>query len=161
MLYILPGCSFSSDEGNIPIGDRGSLCDSAMQGELKIKKYRLDNANLNSYMLNCALAVIVSYPDESKESVQVRREKKLQIADYLLAQDLNPNYKDESGGTLLMAVIISFMPDNWKLKAAEALLLKGVNIDTTNMYGKTAYDLAKFSGDPMMLNLINDYLKRN
>lgn len=158
-LYILPGCSYSSDEEKSSVNHREEQCGYAMQGELDINTHKLDDPESNSYLLNCAIAIIVSLPNESKASVQNRTERKLKVADFLIAQNLDVNFKDETGTTLLMAAIISYMPRDWKLKAAEILLLKGIDIEAKNIYGKTAFDLAKFSGDSKMIDFLDERLR--
>ncbi len=159
ILCVLPGCSYSAGEKKPLISDRDSQCDYAMRGELDINAYKSGDSKFNSHLLNCALAIIVPLPAESKALVQDRTEKKLEIAGFLIEQNLDVEYKDETGSTLLMVLIISYMPSDWKLKAAEILLLKGADIDAKNSYGKTALDLAEFSGDPKMIELLNEHLR--
>ncbi len=137
-LCILPRCSYCSDEEKSPTSHQENQCDYAMRGELDINTHKLDDYEFNSYLLNCAIAIIVPLPDESKVSIQDRIEKKLKISDLLIAQNLDVNFKDETGTTLLMAVIISYMPHDWKSQAAEILLTTGVDIETKNIYGKPA-----------------------
>lgn len=157
-LCILPGCSHSSDEEKSLISNREDQCDYAMRGELDINKDKSENSERNSYLFNCSIAIVVPLPNESKTSVHERTEKKLKIANFLITKNLDVSFKDETDTNLLMAVIISYMPRDWKLQAAEILLAKGVDIEAKNIYGKTALDLAKFSGDSKMIDFLSERL---
>jgi hypothetical protein len=157
ILSISPGCSYSSNERVSLVSNWKSLCGHAMQGELEIDKHGINDPKFNSYLFNCAIAIIVPLPNESQSSVKKRMNKKLKVADALMEKNIDVEYKDETGTTLLMSVIISHMPRSWKLKTAENLLIKGANIGAKNSYGKTAFDLAKFSEDSKMLSLLNNY----
>jgi ankyrin repeat protein len=155
MLSILPGCSHSSDKTNDKSTDRTSQCDYATRGELDTKVHKSDDSSLNSYLLICALDINVPLVDESKQSIKQRNRKKLKIADFLMTQKLDLDYVDDTGSTLLMVLVISDTPHDWKLRAAEALLQKGADIQIKNKYGKTALDLAEFTANAQLIDLLS------
>ncbi len=152
----LSGCAWSL-ESKIPAHDfRIHQCDAAKYGELDIALLDSNDPFHNSFLLNCAVSVVVPGPDEGKNAIMGRIEKKQAIAAFLLTNKLDINYKDQDGVTLLMAVILSYMSEDWKEKAVKRLIDKGCSIQTQNNYGKTAADLAKFKGNKKIIRMLTE-----
>jgi len=76
------------------------------------------------------------------------------LADFLISREIDINFKDESGSTLLMSVITSYMPNSWKIRVAKILLPKKSDINVKNKYGKSAIDLARFIEHPEMIKVL-------
>ncbi len=155
---LLSGCARSS-ESDISISDTTKkLCEEAKYGKLNLSTVHNMEPLNNSHLFNCAVSVVVSFPDEKASSVKSRTEKKIKLADFFMSQDIDVNYKDESGGTLLMSVITSYMPSEWKVKAVRTLVSKGCDINEKNKYGKSAVDLAKFTEDSEIIKILLMYI---
>lgn len=111
---------------------------------------------MNSYL--CAVAVFIPDPSpisgESKSKEQRMNEKitRTKIADFFLSKEVDVKFRNEYGDTLLMSVVLSFLPDEWKEGAIKHLIRKGVDIEAKNADGDTALDLAK---NMKKLNLVN------
>lgn len=126
-----------------------SLCEQAKNGTLNISQIDISNAHSNAYLYDCSVAVVISDPIKvsgesgSKAERDLKKINRTKIADYLLANELDVNFKNQYGNNMLIATVISFLPIEWKEKAVERLIAQGINIEEKNNGGKTALDLAK------------------
>jgi hypothetical protein len=73
----------------------------------------------------------------------------------LLSKKININFKNEYGDTLLMSVISSFLPIEWKEKTIQLLIDRGVDINEKNINGDTASDLARYKGNANIIKLLS------
>ena len=133
------------------------ICEKAKYGKINIKDISVTDSRINSYILDCALSVVipeVSFKNGASRGNQSLKEKKKRIADYLLMQHLDITYKNRYGDNLLMSVISSFLPDSWKETAVAALIKKGINTKEKNLNGDTALDIAKFKNNKNIIKLL-------
>lgn len=148
------GYVWSSERDASISNSRKKLCEDVKYGKLKLDAAHNVGSLQNAYLFNCSISIVVPFPDEKASLIRSRAEKKLTLADYFLSQDIDVNYKDESGGTLLMSVITSYMPSSWKIKVTKILISKGSDVNAKNKYGKSAIDLARFTGDSEIINIL-------
>lgn len=137
---------------------RQQQCEEARSGELDLRKARNTNRSHNAYLFNCAISVVVPFPDEKAGSLKGTIEKKQQIADFFISKGIDVTYKDETGSTLLMSVIVSYFPREWKIKTVKLLITKGTDVRTKNMFDKTATDLANFMEDPEIFEIVSGHM---
>ncbi len=155
---VLSGCAYSSEKDFFDSDRKKAQCDHAMYGKLDTSLFDSGDPQFNSYVFACSLAIVVPLPNESRISVKNRIKRKLEIADFLMTKNMDVSYKDETDSTLLMTVIISFMPDEWKLDTAKVLIQKGCDVKAKNSYGKTAIILARNREDFEMVSFLSKYL---
>ena len=133
------------------------LCKEAMYGKLDLSIVQNIKPLNNSYLFNCAVSAVVSFPNEKSNSVNNRKERKVKVANFFIFQDIDVTYKDESGSTLLISVITSYMPSNWKVKFVKILISKGCDIKEKNKYGKSALELAEFTNEPEIIKILSGH----
>jgi|GEM_PF-4814215 len=156
LLTIAPSCSYSSDRQvrEYP----AQLCNEAQHGQLDIEIAPIADPHINSYLLDCAVSVVIPevsfYSGPHKGNSSIKENKKM-IADYFLAQDLDLTYRNDDGDNVLMSIITSFLPEPWKEKAVVTLLEKGINLKEENKNGNTALDIAKFKGNKRIIKLVS------
>lgn len=137
-------------------------CYKAKHGELDLNLIDTTDPLNNSYLFDCAVSVTISGPSlisgesKSKAIRRAEKEKKTKIANFLLSKEINIKFKNEYGDTLLMSVISSFLPDEWKEKTVEILIKKGVDINEKNSNGDTAMDLAKYKGNANIIKMLSE-----
>ncbi|VAW62758.1 hypothetical protein MNBD_GAMMA08-2957 [hydrothermal vent metagenome] len=135
-----------SFENSSPIAlDLEKLCDKAMFGKLNLSYVKKLPSTSVSYLFDCAITIVVHMPDEDPKSIQIQNlnKRKIEIADALLSLGIDTGYKDETGSNLLISVIVSYIPEKWKIKFIKILVSKGCSIKENNKYGKSAFELAK------------------
>lgn len=143
------GCAVVSAEPKPSSNIRTDQCVAASRGELDLSIVDYDNPEKNAYLFNCAVAVFIPDPSpisgESKSNEQRMDEKKrrTKIADFFLSKEMDANFRNEYGDTLLMSVVLSFLPDEWKVGAMKRLIRKGVDVEAKNADGDTVLDMAK------------------
>lgn len=133
------------------------LCEQAKRGQLDIKSAPSADPHINSYLLDCAVSVViseVSMQSGAHKGNKTVKDQKKAIADHFLSQPLDLSYRNDDGDNVLMSVITSFLPDPWKEKAVVTLLGKGVDLKETNKNGDTALDIAKFKGNKDIIKLL-------
>lgn len=129
------GCVYASAESISSHKYPVEQCYEAKHGKLNVNLVNYSDPLNNAYLLDCALSVIISDPglingeSENKAQRSAKKERKTKIADFLLSKELNINFKNEYGDTLLISVIFSFLPDEWKEKTVEILIKKGFDIN--------------------------------
>ncbi len=160
-LFLFAGCVNSlghtqKDEA----AERKELCYKASYGDLSVSQIDTSNQEENAFLLNCAVSVIVPMLNESKKIALERNSKKVNLANSLLALELDVNYVDETNTSLLMSIVISYMPQPWKLKTTQYLLEHGAKLNFVNEYGKSALDLAKFRQETELVKLLSNYSKK-
>jgi len=128
-----------------------------MHGKLDLSSIRELGALDNAYLFNCAVSVAVSLPDEDPISIRNRNEEKIKIADFFMSQDIDVDYKDNTESTLLISVIVAYMPSDWKVKFTNSLISKGCDIKKKNKYGKSALDLAIFTKEEEIIKILLKY----
>lgn len=152
----LSGC-VSAEDTFFQISEEDKYkCDKAQYGNLELKNFDFSNRNKNTYLFNCVLQVVVPAYNESSQSVQTRLNKKKKLASIFLATDINVNYKENDGTTLLMSVILSSLNPSWKIMAVKQLLSKGASKNIKNKYGKTALDFAKLKKNKEIISLLSN-----
>lgn len=141
-------------------------CYEARQGTLNVELIDYSDPLNNSYLLDCAVSVSISEPSsisgksKSKTQRRAEKEKNIKIADFLLSKEIDINFKNEYGDTLLLSVILSFLPDEWKEKTVKILIKSGVNIMEKNNYGDTAMVLAKYKGNAKIIKILSVHLDK-
>jgi ankyrin repeat protein len=156
------GCANVSAEPKKPSSsDNQSIqCVAASRGELDLATVDYGSPEKNAYFFNCAVAVFIPDPGpisgESKSKEQRMNEKitRTKIADFFLSKEVDVKFRNEYGDTLLMSVVLSFLPDEWKEGAIKRLIRKGVDINAKNADRDTALDLANHMGKPNLMKIL-------
>jgi ankyrin repeat protein len=152
-ITVLPGCATAKNVYN----ERDILlCEKAKSGNIDTVTLKTDSLETNAFLLDCAMAVRISGPKDSRSETQKIRAIKMETADLLLKKNFDPKYVNEDGNTLLITAILSFFPDEWKTKTVKLLLDRGVDKNHKNNYGATALSLAKQRGSESILLLLQD-----
>jgi ankyrin repeat protein len=69
--------------------------------------------------------------------------------------EIDTSYVNQYGNTLLMSVVMSYLPLDWKLTTSRKLIESGVDINHTNDYSKSALDLAKQKQEEQLVKLLS------
>ena len=162
---ILPlECVFSSSEEQASrLEHLSKQCHEAKHGMLNLNSDNYNNPSTNSYLFGCAVSVVipsvnmVSGENKSNADRLAQKREKSKIADILLSKGIDASYKNEHGDTLLMLVIISFLPNEWKEETVKILIKKGVSISEKNSNGDTAMDLAKYRKNSNIIMILSQY----
>lgn len=106
--------------------------------------------------------------------VNIQDKKKNTAAAYIIAKrhwdllrklknyGLNPNIKGWKGNTILWVLIRETFPDNpIRYELIKLLLDLNANPLSTNESGKTPLFLAKFEGDEILVNILENYISKN
>ena len=153
---LILSCTAWSLESETPIPvDKTSLCEDAAYGKLDLSKIETADPNHNSLLLSCSLSTIVPKPDEVRAEFDQSMKAKQKLASFLLTKNLDAGFKDSHGSTLLMSVVVSYFPDQWKEAAVKVLIEKGCDVSAVNNYGKTAVDLAKFKKNQKLIEMLS------
>ncbi len=153
------GCVKSVEEKSQTHSIGSKACEKANSGKLQINKLNNLNSHEYAYLLNCVLAPFVAFPDESQLSIRQREEAKQKLADFLLTKNIDTDFRDETESSLLISVIGSYFPKSWKIETTKKLISKGVNVHAKNKYDKSALDLAIFSGDKEIAEILKQNIK--
>jgi hypothetical protein len=151
-------CSAASALDNTQIG---LLCEQAKNGTLETNQIDTSNAHINSYLFDCSVAVVIGEPNKvsgksgSKAERDLKKSNRAKIADFFLANELDVNYRNRHGNSMLIATVISFLPVEWKEKAVAKLIAKGVTVNEKNNGGKTALDLAKLKNHANLVKVLS------
>ncbi len=149
-------CTAWSLESEKPVTvDKSSQCEHAAYGKLDVNKIETADPDQNSFLLNCSLSTIVPKPDEERAEFDKSMNAKQKLASFLLTKNLDAGFKDSHGSTLLMSVVVSYFPDQWKEEAVKVLIEKGCDVNAVNNYGKTAIDLAKFKKNDKIVEMLS------
>lgn len=153
---LLISCSAWSSESEVQVSaKKNGQCEDANFGRLDLRGVEINDPGHNAFLLNCSLSVLVPEPDEKWETYNKRMKNKQKSASFLLAKNLDENYRNSHGGTLLMSVVVSCFTDKWKEEAVKILLEKGCDINAVNSYGKRAVDLAKFMKSETLVKILS------
>lgn len=76
------------------------------------------------------------------------------ICDAISSKDIDINYVDSNGNHLLNYVVLSYMPEKWKVDAIHKMIEMGIDVNHSNKSGKTALDLAKFKGEVKLARML-------
>ncbi len=163
-LVALPlGCVFSSDDNCARFEHLDKQCEEAKHGTLSLHIGNYSDPLTNSYLFGCAASVVIpdvsmiSGESKSKKERLAEKVEKAKVADFLLSRGIDPNYKNEYGDNLLMLVVSSFLPDEWKEDTVRVLIKKGVNIREKNSNGDTVMDSAEHRGAPGVIKILSEY----
>lgn len=151
---LLISCSAWSSESEVQVSaETNDQCKDATYGRLDLGNVEFKDRGHNAFLLNCSLSVVVPEPDEKREIYDKYMKDKQKLASFLLAKNLDVNYRDSHGSTLIMSVIVSYFPNEWKEKAVRTLIEKGCDVNAVNKYGKTAFDLAGFKQNKQIIKI--------
>lgn len=156
LFAVATGCVYASNQQarEYPV----QLCEKAKYGRLDVTNTTVTDPHINSYLLSCAVSVVivnVSFQSGSHEGDRSLKEDKKAIAEHFLMQTLDLTYRSADGDNALMSVITSFLPEPWKENAVRILLDKGVNLKETNHNRDTALDIARFKGNERITTLVS------
>jgi ankyrin repeat protein len=153
---LLPACGWGGGGMTVNEQNNVELCNKAKNGVLDINAIDLNSPQQIAYLFNCAVSVRIGEADESRQKYLDTQKNKMHIASVLLVKGVDVSYVNDDGDTLLMTVVISFLPDEWKYKTSQSLISKGVDIKHKNLNGDTALDLAKFKKDKAIIKLLDN-----
>lgn len=157
---MLISCTAWSSENRVQASaKKKDQCIDASYGRLDSGNIEFKDAVHNAFLLNCSLSAVVPEPDEKRETYDKCMKDKQKLASFLLGKNLDVNYRDLHGSTLLMSVIVSNFPGEWKEKAAMTLIKKGCDVNAVNDYGRTAIDLARFKKNEKMIKMLSNVKK--
>jgi len=129
----------------------------AREGNIDIAAYNANDPVHNAYLFDCAVSVFIHYVKDTKKIIQEREQRKLKLASFLLTQKIHLAYTDEHGDSLLVSVVNSYLPIEWRLKTASFFLSKGLDPYKKNTFGNSALDMARFKKDEKMFKLLSEY----
>lgn len=152
---LLPACGWGGGSSDNNEKQNIELCDKAKNGSLNINAIDLKSVKHNSFLFACAVHVRIGEADETRQKYLEIQNGKMQVADTLFVGGLDASYVNQDGDTLLMLVVTSFLPDDWKLKSAKLLISKGVDKNHKNTNGDTALELAKFKKNTQLIELLS------
>ena len=154
---LIISCTAWSSESESPISvENDDQCANATYGKLDLNKIESTDPSHNSFLLSCSLSAVVPKPDEDRAALDKCMKDKQKLASFLLAKNLDIGFKNSHGSTLLMSVVVSYFPDEWKEGAVKILIEKGCDISAVNNFGKTAMDLAKFAKNEKIIKILSD-----
>lgn len=157
IVILLISCSAWSSENEVQVSsEEKDQCKEATYGRLDLGTMEFKNPGQNAFLLNCSLSAVVPEPGEKLETYDKYIRDKQTLASFLLTKNLDVNYRDSHGSTLLMSAIVSYFPGEWKEKTAKNLIEKGCNVNAVNNYGRTAIDLARFKKNEKLLKLLSN-----
>ncbi len=158
VILLLSGCVLTSESIAFTSNqqDHSKECHDAKNGKFNSKTGDYSNPLKNARLLSCAVAVTIGLPDDIKKQRETIRLKKCKLADFLLSKKLDISYTNDNGDSLLMTIIISFLPDEWKENTVKILISKGINIYHKNKSGNTAIDYAKFKGNKKIISILSE-----
>jgi hypothetical protein len=151
--------AWSSESGVKVSAEKNDQCKDATYGRLDYGNIEFKDPGHNAFLLNCSLSAVVPEPDEKRETYDKYMKDKQKLASLLLVKNLDVDYRDSHGSTLLMSVIVSYLPDEWKEKAAMTLIQKGCDVNAVNNYGRTAIDLARFKKNEKIIKMLSNLKK--
>jgi ankyrin repeat protein len=154
---LMVSCAALSSESETPISvDSNNQCANATYGKLDLSKIESAVPSYNSFLLSCSLSELAPKPDQDRTAFDKCMKDKEKLASLLLTKNLDADFKDSHGSTLLMSAVISYFPDEWKEKAVITLIEKGCDISAVNNYEKTAMDLAKFEQNKKIVKILSE-----
>jgi len=125
---------------------RDGQCIAASAGELSPQTLENISSTDRSFLLSCALSVVIGEADRTEAERDRLIQKKQKLSDAILSKSIDIEFVGHCGNHLLNDVVLSFLPENWKLDTLRKLLDMGADLDHRNKYGKSAMDLARFRG---------------
>ena len=126
-------------------------CQAATYGTLNLKKLP-DDPNVVATLILCGLRDVIFEPTTNqKQVVDKINNKKIRIVDALLEKKWRTNARDEFGNTILMAMVMSYLPTEWRAKKIAWLLNNGSDLHAQNSAGKTALALAQLRGEKTVI----------
>lgn len=155
-------CSSFSAELNTNVTLSEKQCYDAKNGVLDLESTNLNNPINNAFLFNCVVSVaildpsLVSGESKSKKRRLAKKNERAILADALLAKDIDIEYTNEYGDTLIMSVILSFLQDEWKVKTVISLIKKGADTKAINSSGETALTLAKYKNLPEIVEILSE-----
>lgn len=159
---LLISCTAWSSESGVQVSaEKNDQCKDATYGRLDLGNLEFNDPGHNAFLLNCSLSAVVPEPDEKRETYDKCMKDKQKLASFLLVKNIDVNYRDLHGSTLLMSVIVSYFPDEWTEKAAMTLIEKGCDVNAVNNYGRKAIDLARFKKNEKMVKMLSNVKKQN
>jgi hypothetical protein len=139
------GCAVG-DNQNAGSDDPKAQCIAARGGELGPDVIEKSTPAERSHLLSCALSVVVGEADQSKAERDRLLVKKQKVCDAILSKTIDLKFVDEDGNHLLHYVVLSYLPEQWKVNAVGKLMDMGIDTLQSNKHGNTALDLAKLRG---------------
>lgn len=150
----LIGCASIAMAGEIPANLLQEQCQAATYGTLDIKKIP-DTPDFVAMLLLCALRDVVYEPTTNqKQYVDKLNKKKIKMIESLLEKKWQPAARDEFGNTILMAMVMSYLPIEWRLKKVPYLIKNGCDLQAKNSGGKTALALAQIRNEKAMIDML-------
>lgn len=155
-LLFSSSCSaFKADHTNM------AQCQLAKHGELEPDAIDTSKPEFNSYLLDCSISVVVAEVSFTSGASGAKKRasilsNRMSLADFILSKPLIPNYQNEHGNTLIMSVVSSFFPEDWKVKTLKNLMAMGADKNFITANGDTALAFAKFKGDKKVIALLQE-----
>lgn len=155
LLWMISACSQADSPTSDPLA---LLCENIKHGNFELSSVAVSDPHTNAYLFSCTVAVViagpspVSGPHTNKNNL---KPKKIALANHLLAGGVDIRFSTNEDENLLMAVVASFMPEQWKADTVEALLKIGVDPAFKSKNGDTALDMANYKGDKRIIQLLS------
>ncbi len=148
------GCAVGDDpKRNYDYND--PMCVAAGAGELKPETFENVSSTDRSFLLSCALSVVVGEADRTMEERGRLINKKQKLSDAILSKSIDIEFIGHEGNHLLNDLILSFFPEKWKIETLKKLIDMGGDVKHRNKHGKNAMDLAKFRGQEKIVKLLS------
>lgn len=122
-------------------GEGDLLKNSPRSGRLRLEDNRIIE-NLNNYMLEDILSMDNPHEDVFRLTIQGYTQSAKKLIDAMVERDVfDPNYRDESGFSLLMASSLSSIIGG-DVEVAQKLISLGADVDGTTLEGHTEGEVA-------------------
>ncbi len=129
-------------------------CASALTGDLDASKISNDPKTVAN-LIHCALGSAIFEPTANVKTYTAKiNRKKQKLLNALLEKPWDKSSRSEAGQTVLMGLVLSDLPLDWRLEKIESLIASGINITEKNDQGDTALSIAQYRGETKIIAIL-------
>ena len=137
-----------------PANDLTKQCANALMGDIDASKIGNDPKTV-AHLIHCALGSAIFEPTANVKAYTTKINRKKQILlNALFEKPWDKSSRSEAGQTVLMELVLSDLPLDWRLKKIEALIDGGINIGEKNDQGDTALSFAQYRGEAKVIAIL-------
>ena len=152
LLLIAPAAGLAAKHS--PTNDLTKQCASALIGDIDASKIDNDPETV-AHLIHCALGSAIFEPTANVKAYTAKINRKKQILlNALFEKPWDKSSRSEAGQTVLMGLVLSDLPLDWRLKKIEALIDGGINIEEKNDMGDTALSFAQYRGEAKVIAIL-------
>lgn len=137
-----------------PANDLTKQYASALMGDIYASKIGNDLKTV-AHLIHCALSSAIFEPTANVKAYAAKINRKKQILlNALFEKPWDKSNRSEAGQTVLMGLVLSDLPLDWRLKKIESLIDDGINIGKKNDQGDTALSFAQNRGEAKVIAIL-------